>query len=103
MQLFVQLIVILLWIVSIGWITGKKSYPIGPNDDERKRSIKSKSIIQSWTTLLLFLVTNYLFGVFNINEPAGSISETNLELFYIILALITYFIFYLVNSKKMSA
>ncbi|WP_175990136.1 hypothetical protein [Bacillus sp. Marseille-Q1617] len=103
MQLLVQLIVILLWIVSIGWITGKKSYPIGPNDDERKRSIKSKSIIQSWTTLLLFLVTNYLFGVFNVNEPEVSMSDTNLELFYIILALITYFIFYLINSKKMSA
>jgi hypothetical protein len=103
MQLLVQLIVILLWIVSIGWITGKKSYPIGPNDDERKQSIKSKSIIQSWTTLLLFLVTNYLFGVFNVNEPSGSISSTNLELFYIILALVTYFIFYFVNSKKMSA
>jgi hypothetical protein len=103
MQFFVQLIVILLWVVSIGWITGKKSYPIGPNDDDRKRSIKSKSIIQSWTTLLLFLVTNYLFGVFKVNESVGNIESTNLELFYIILALVTYFIFYVVNSRKMSA
>ncbi len=103
MQFFIQVLVIALWVASIGWITGKKEYPVGPNDDERKKMIKDRSMIQSWLTLLLFLLTNFLFDRFNINEDVPSLSSANLELFYLIVALISYFIFYLINSRKLSA
>ena len=77
---------------------------MGPNDDERKKVIKQKSIVQSWTTIFLFLLTNFLFDLFNLQDESLSDSTFFIpELFYLIILVVSYFIFLIINNKKMSA
>ncbi|WP_270181173.1 hypothetical protein [Alkalihalobacillus sp. CinArs1] len=103
MELLIQGIVVVIWIFLAGFLTGKRDYPFGKSDDERKREIKKRSITQSWLTVLLFLVINVLYGFFNIRGGATELSNTSLELFYIGIAVLSYMMFYGINSKKMSA
>ncbi|WP_377890301.1 hypothetical protein [Alkalihalobacillus sp. R86527] len=103
MQLLIQGVVVVIWIFLAGFLTGKHDYPFGKNDDERKREIKKRSITQSWLTVLLFLVINFLYGFFHIRGGAVELSNTSLELFYIGIAILSYIMFYGINSKKMSA
>ncbi|MBU8790547.1 hypothetical protein [Oceanobacillus caeni] len=104
MKIFFMLIILLVYISIIGYFTGSKDYFLGPNDDERKKVIKQKSVVQSWSTILLFLLTNFLFDLFNLHDER--LSEAPFvfpELFYLIILILSYFIFLLINSRKMSA
>lgn len=103
MQLLIQGVVVIIWIFLAGFLTGNRDYPFGKSDDERKREIKKRSITQSWLTVLLFLVINVLYGLFNVRGGVTEISNTNLELFYIGIAILSYIMFYGINSRKMSA
>ncbi|WP_270181135.1 hypothetical protein [Alkalihalobacillus sp. CinArs1] len=103
MEFLVITIAVVFVVLTIGLITGKKEFGVGPNDDERKRAIKNKSITQSWMTLVLFLLINFLTDLFNVNKEVAELSSANLELFYIVIAILSYLLFYVINSKKMSA
>ena len=103
MKFLTYLLIILIWILIVGWFTGSKDYIIGPNDDERKKAIKQKTVVQSWQALLLFLITNYFMNTFNINPEVKGLGPGSLELFYLIVSISTYIIFYIINIKKMSA
>lgn len=105
MNLFFTLIIIpLVFILIIGYFTGSKEFITGPNDDERKKVIKQKSIVQSWITIFLFLLTNFLYDLFNLqNERLSDSTFFIPELFYLIILVVSYFIFFIINNKKMSA
>ncbi|MFD3446691.1 hypothetical protein ACFDTO_19015 [Microbacteriaceae bacterium 4G12] len=105
MKIILNLIVIpFIFFVAVGWFTGSKEYIFAPNDDERKRSIKQKAIIQSWITVLLFLFSNLVMDLFQLRD--ARLNEIPLkypELSYLIVAVVSYFIFYIINSRRMSA
>ncbi|WP_339213904.1 hypothetical protein [Ornithinibacillus sp. FSL M8-0202] len=105
MKLIVTLVIIpIVFIVMIGFFTGNKDSFVGPHDDERKKAIKQKSIVQSWTTILLFLLTNFLLDLFNLHdERLSDASFVFPELLYIIILVVSYFIFLFINNRKMSA
>ncbi|GIO22874.1 hypothetical protein [Oceanobacillus sp. J11TS1] len=105
MNLFITLVIVpLVFIIIIGYFTGSKEFILGPNDDERKKSIKQKSIVQSWVTIILFLLTNFLIDLFNLqDERLSDITFIFPELFYLIILVVSYFIFLVINNKKMSA
>ena len=105
MNLFITLVIVpLVFIIIIGYFTGSKEFILGPNDDERKKSIKQKSIVQSWVTIFLFLLTNFLFDLFNLqDERLSDITFVFPELFYLIILVVSYIIFLVINNKKMSA
>ncbi|MFS0824738.1 hypothetical protein [Bacillus sp. 1P02SD] len=105
MNFIITLVIVpLIFIIIIGYFTGSKEFILGPNDDERKKLIKQKSIVQSWATIFLFLLTNFLFDLFNLQDER--LSEINFvfpELFYLIILVVSYFIYLVINNKKMSA
>jgi hypothetical protein len=104
MKFLISIITVLLFIIIIGFFTGSKEFIVGPNDDERKKLIKQKSIVQSWATILLFLLTNFLFDLFNLyDERLSDTAFVFPELFYLIILIVSYFIFLVINNKKMSA
>ncbi|MBM7587525.1 hypothetical protein JOC86_004098 [Bacillus pakistanensis] len=91
-------------VIIVSWFTGNKNFFGGPNDDERKRTIKQKSVAQSWTTLLIFLVVNFLHDFFKLgDERLAAISLPYPELLYLMILVVSYFIFLTINNKKMSA
>ncbi|GEL66609.1 hypothetical protein MPS01_07640 [Marinilactibacillus psychrotolerans] len=102
MKIVISIISVLIFIGFYGFSTGSKKYIIGPNDDERKRTIKQKSIIQSWSTLFIFLLSNFLYDLFNLRDSRLSAIKFP-ELFYLIVLVVSYFIFLRINNRKMSA
>ncbi|MEH7239576.1 hypothetical protein [Bacillus sp. JJ1562] len=105
MNFIITLVIVpLIFIIIIGYFTGSKEFILGPNDDERKKLIKQKSIVQSWATIFLFLLTNFLFDLFNLqDERLSDINFVFPELFYLIILVVSYFIYLVINNKKMSA
>ena len=105
MTFFISIVIILVFIGIIGYFTGnKESFGVGPNNDERKKFIKQKSIVQSWATILLFLLTNFLWDFFNLyDERLFDTTIVYPELLYLSILIISYFIFLIINNKKMSA
>lgn len=102
MKFIISLLIVLIFIVFIGFSKGSKEYIIGPNNDERKKVIKQKSIVQSWSTLFLFLLSNFLYDLFNLTDsrlPGFAFPE----LFYLGVLVISYFVYLKINNKKMSA
>ena len=104
MTFVVFVIIAILWMAIVGYFTGSKDYFMGSNDDERKRSIKQKSVVQSWSTVLLFLLTNFLYDYFNLfDERLADVPFVYPELLYLIILVVSYFIFFIINNRKMSA
>ncbi|QST00028.1 hypothetical protein IMZ31_18545 [Pontibacillus sp. ALD_SL1] len=99
----IYIIIPIIWILVIGWLTGSRDFFFGPKDDERKQSIKQKAVIQSWATLFLFLLTNFLFDVLIPDGRLGGGGLIYPELFYLTILFLSYVVFYLLNMKKMSA
>lgn len=102
--IFVFLIIPLLFMMIVGYFTGSKDYFLGPNADERQKSIKHKSVVQSWSTVLLFLLTNFIFDFLNLDdERLADVPFVYPELFYLMILVVSYFVFLVVNNRKMSA
>jgi hypothetical protein len=98
----VYLILGLIMFFVIDWVTGDGLVFSGRNQDERKQMIKRKSIVSSWLALLILFVANFVRDYFHL----GAVSELPLkhpEGFYLIVALVSFFIFYAFNSWKMRA
>jgi hypothetical protein len=93
----------LLWMPIISWLTGSSAY-IQVNDDERKRQIKQKAIVQSWSMLILFFLTNFFIDLFHLGDKRlNNVPLVFPELLYLLVAIASYFIFYIINNRKMSA
>lgn len=90
----------LFWL--LGFLTGEKSY--GSKDDEGYQYMKQKAIVRSWLLLIVFLFINFVFDLFKLkDERLALLNFEYPELFYLILALVTYFIYYLLYQKRMTS
>ncbi|MFQ3545017.1 hypothetical protein Q7A53_13120 [Halobacillus rhizosphaerae] len=98
------LIVPIVWLVIVGWLSGSKEFIFKPKEDERKEWIKQRAVIQSWATLILFMLSNFLFDYFNVGDPRlDGIKTQYPELFYLAVLLLSYCVFYIINGRKVSA
>lgn len=85
----------------LGWVTGSEEWGYKTNDDERKKYIKQKSIVNSWVILLTLLLINFIFDVFNLrDERLDNVPFVYPELLYLIIAVISYFVFYVIHSRR---
>lgn len=89
----------------IGWMTGTDEYGgVKTKDDERSQFIKQKAIVSSWLLLLMFLVINFVFDFFNLNDERLAMVEFKYpELFYLLLAIVSYFVYYWIYNRRMSS
>jgi 4-amino-4-deoxy-L-arabinose transferase-like glycosyltransferase len=103
--IMLYLIIPILWLFIVSRFTGSKDYVFQTNDDERKQKIKQKAIVQSWVTLVLFFLTNFLLNFFHLNDDKRLENVTLVypELLYLLVAIVSYFIFLVINNRKMSA
>lgn len=101
----VPLLVGLIIFIIIGWVTGTDEYGgVKTKDDERSQLIKQKAIVSSWLLLLMFFVINFVFDLFNLNdERLALILFVYPELLYLLIAVISYFVYYWIYSRRMSS
>ncbi|WP_231378686.1 hypothetical protein [Virgibacillus sp. CM-4] len=96
--LFVALVIFLI----IGWFTGNKEY--GAKDDERSQLIKQRAIVGSWIFLLIMLVINIIFNFFGLRTGLLKGAPFNHpEIFYLIILVVSYFIYYRIYSRRLSS
>ncbi len=89
----------------IGWVTGTNEYGgVETKDDERSQLIKQKAIVSSWLLLLMFLIISFVFDFFNLNdERLALVPFVYPELLYLLIAVISYFVYYWIYSRRMSS
>lgn len=103
-SLILYFIVPILWLLIVSWFTGSKDYVFKTNDDERQQQIKQKAVVQSWATLILLFLTNFLLDVFQLrDERLADVPFVFPELLYLLVAVMSYFVFFMINTRKMSA
>jgi len=86
----------------VAGLTAGKDYIFKARVNEREKSIKQKSAYQSWLTLLLFFIANYVLRLCNIDiEPLPYEVFIPSELIYIALAVVSYLLYYLINYNQM--
>lgn len=100
MEFLIYSLLTILILILAGWFTGTKEYVWGPKNDERKQLIKQKSIVQSWVTVFLALLSNLVGQYLHIGPQQMNVSP---ECFYLILLIVSYIVFYIFNTKQMSA
>lgn len=108
------MILLVKWIVSlviglviffiIGWVTGTEEYGgIKTKDDERLQLIKQKSIVSSWLMLLGIFVVNFVFDFFHLSDKRlADVQFQNPELLYLLIAILSYVVFFWIYSRRMS-
>jgi hypothetical protein len=101
----VPLLVGLIIFFIIGWATGTDEYGgVKTKDDERSQLIKQKAIVSSWLLLLMFFIINFVFDFFNLNDERLSLVPfVYPELLYLLIAVISYFVYYWIYSRRMSS
>ena len=87
----------------IGRLTGDNDYGVtSKKDDERSQFIKHKAIVSSWLLLIIFFIINFVFNFFNLNnERLAMVGSNYPELFYLLIAIASYYIYYWIYSRKM--
>lgn len=88
----------------IGRLTGDSDHGVtSKKDDERSQLIKHKAIVSSWLLLIIFFIINFVFNFFNLNnENLAMVGFNYPELFYLLIAIVSYYIYYWIYSRKMS-
>ncbi|WP_229194004.1 hypothetical protein [Bacillus cereus] len=88
----------------IGWVTGTDEYGgVKTKDDERSQLIKQKAIVSSWLLLLGFFVINFIFDFFHLNDERLALVQFKYpELLYLLIAILSYFVYYWMYSRRMS-
>lgn len=90
---------LLFWV--IGFLTGEKEY--GSRDDERSKYMKQKAIVRSWLLLIVFLFINFVFDVFQLkDERLVFLTFKYPELLYLLIAIVSYFVYYWIYIHRMS-
>lgn len=99
----VSLIFGLVMFFVLGLLTGNNKWGYDTKDDERKRYIKQRSIMNSWILLLIFLSSNFVNDILVLNnEQLAAFPIKYPELLYLIVAVLSYFISYVIYSKRIS-
>ncbi|MGP4078197.1 hypothetical protein [Halobacillus sp. K22] len=100
----VSILVGVIIFLIIGRFTGNEEYGgINKSDDERSQLIKQKAIVGSWTFLFIVFVINIIFRFFNLNTGLLKNAPFNHpELFYLLLLIGSYFVYYIIYSRRLS-
>ncbi|RNF39376.1 hypothetical protein [Planococcus salinus] len=86
----------------LGKITGSEEHGYKTNDDERKKHMKQQAIIRSWIILLVFFAVNFINDFFNLSDMRLTNSPLLYpELLYLLIAGISYCIFYVIYRKRL--
>lgn len=86
----------------LGKVTGSEEHGYKTNDDERKRHIKHQAIVSSWIILVAFFVINFFIDFFNLSDMRlNSVPLIYPELLYLLIAISSYFIFYVMYRKRL--
>lgn len=95
LQWLLILIIATVCLFLFEWIAGRNR-----GTSREKRSIKEKSIIQSWLLLVIFFITNAMVQLFN--NIMGTVQNPipAPHLFYFIVAMVSYFLFYFYYLRK---
>lgn len=84
------------------WFTGNAEHGgIESKDDERAQFIKSKAITGSWIFMLIFFIFMSISGFFGLSINIPFVYEHQ-SLFYLTLLIISYFVYYLIYSRRLS-
>ena len=104
-KLVIPFLVGLVIFFIIGWVTGTDEYGgVKTKDDERSQLIKQKAIVSSWLLLLGFFVINVIFHFFHLNDERLALVQFKYpELLYLLIAMLSYFVYYWMYSRRMSA
>ncbi|WP_239457226.1 hypothetical protein [Planococcus versutus] len=98
----VIIVVSLLLFLILGKITGSEEHGYKTNDDERKKHIKQQAIVSSWIMLLVFFVINFFNDFFNLSDiRLDNVPLIYPELLYLLIAVSSYFIFYVMYRKRL--
>ena len=64
--------------------------------------INHNEIVSSWLLLIIFFIINFVFNFFNLNnERLAMVGSNYPELFYLLIAIVSYYIYYWIYSRKM--
>lgn len=86
----------------LGKVTGSEEHGYKTNDDERKKQIKHQAIVSSWIMLVAFFVINFFIDFFNLSDMRlNSMPLIYPELLYLLIAISSYFIFYVMYRKRL--
>lgn len=98
----VIIVVSLVLFLILGKVTGSEEHGYKTNDDERKKHIKHQAIVSSWIMLLAFFVINFFIDFFNLSDMRlNSVSLIYPELLYLFIAVLSYFIFYVMYRQRL--
>ena len=102
---FILFLVGIILFILIGYLTGNAEYGgAETKDDERMQRIKQKSIVSSWLLLLSFFVFNFIFDLLNLtDERLALIPFPHPELFYLLVAIVSYVFFFWKYHRQMSS
>ncbi|MFD0769281.1 phosphoglycerate mutase [Bacillus sp. CGMCC 1.60114] len=111
MSILIYGIAVMLWFVIVGWLTSDKSMAPWIKDDERVTVIKYKTIVQSWSTVFLFCISTSLTKRLGMSaeqwpylqNPIASVLKEYVQIQILVLLVVTYVLFYIVNSRKLNA
>lgn len=87
-----------------GWVSGTDEYGgVKTKGDERSKLIKQKAIVSSWLLLLGFLFINFISNLLNLyDERLALVPFKYPELLYLLIAVLSYFVYYWMYSRRMS-
>ena len=98
----ILIVISLMLFLILGKITGSEEHGYKTDDDERKKHIKQQAIVSSWIILLVFFVINFAIDFFNLNDiRLNDVSMVYPELLYLLIAIISYCIFYMMHRKRL--
>ncbi|WP_374704049.1 hypothetical protein [Salimicrobium jeotgali] len=88
-----------------GWFTGTDEFGgVNTRDSERLKIIKQKAIVSSWILLVMVFFLSSVFEFLQLNNGGwnlfGSIKP---ELLYLLVAVISYFVYYWMYKRRLSS
>jgi len=89
------------------WFAGNKEYGgVETKDDERSQLIKQKAIAGSWIFMLILFIFSTVLDFFDLSKgPLKNIpfAYEHPSLIYLILLIASYFVYYLIYSRRLSS
>lgn len=98
----ILIVISLMLFLILGKVTGSDEHGYKTDDDERKKHIKQQAIVSSWIILLVFFVVNFAIDFFDFSDiRLNDVPMVYPELLYLLIAIISYGIFYVMHRKRL--
>lgn len=98
----ILIVISLMLFLILGKVTGSDEHGYKTDDDEQKKHIKQQAIVSSWIILLVFFVVNFAIDFFDFSDiRLNDVPMVYPELLYLLIAIISYCIFYVMHRKRL--